>query len=117
MMSRALARPSLPRRPWPEQADGPAAQIGRECRAWTSQLLNWWMRDTAPVPEWTQGRPRLDELGWGLGRNRDRGGGCASLAVSSAYEPDQHDTQHGRDDSRDPQRRFRAFQRARRQPF
>src|SRR3954453_3158559 len=72
MMSRALARPSLPRRPGPEQADGPAAQIGREGRAWTSQLLNWWMRDTAPVPEWTQGRPRLDELGWGFGRNRDR---------------------------------------------
>src|SRR4029077_10924728 len=53
----------------------------------------------------------------GIGAESGPGGGCAGLAVSSAHEPDQHDTEHGRDDSRDPQRRFRAFQRARRQPF
>src|SRR6187399_1227673 len=41
------------------------------------------MRDTAPVPEWTQGRPRLDELGWGLGRNRDRG----AVAPGARFHP------------------------------
>src|SRR6476661_6945324 len=119
MRSRALARPSLPPQPWPMQAHGPAAQIGRECRAWTSKLLDWRMRDTAPVPEWTQGRPRLDELGWGLGRNRDRKGVCslADRVRSSAHDPNQYEAEHGRDDAGDPERGFRAFQRARRQPL
>ena len=54
-------------RPRPRSGGGPAAQIGRECRAWASELHSasksacFWgfeVRDTAPVRAGTQGRSR-----------------------------------------------------------